>query len=56
MGWQTKVFRFKGLEDMPIVRQMALAWRARNQHRYQIAEIFVNNGFAFEYRKLRTIY
>ncbi len=27
-------------------------WIAANEHRYQIVRIFVNNGYAVEWRKL----
>ena len=30
-------------------------WREANGHRYQIVEIFVNNGYALEVRKLRMV-
>jgi hypothetical protein len=44
--WQTKFF--KTLEQQE-------AWIAKNEHRYQIDIIIVNNGYAVEYRKLRKI-
>ena len=28
-------------------------WINRNDHKYQITVIYVNNGYAVEYRKLR---
>jgi hypothetical protein len=42
--WQTKFFKtFK--------RQAK--WIDKNKNRYQIDIIFINNGYAVEYRKLR---
>ncbi len=32
------------------------AWIAKNEDRYQIVRLFVNNGYAVEYRKLRWVY
>jgi hypothetical protein len=32
------------------------AWLERNQYRVQYVEIFINNGYGIEYRKLRRIY
>lgn len=31
------------------------AWIAANEHRCQIVRLFVNNGYAVEWRKLRVI-
>lgn len=44
--WEVK--RFKTIE-----RQRK--WIADNSARYQINVIFINNGYAVEYRKLRVI-
>ena len=30
-------------------------WIAANAHRYQITPLFVNNGYAVEYKKLRKL-
>ncbi len=30
-------------------------WTESNGHRYQIVPLFVNNGYAVEYKKLRVI-
>ena len=32
------------------------SWMVRNWHRYQITVLYVNNGYAVEYRKLRLVY
>ena len=29
-------------------------WIERNEHRYQITVLYVNNGYAVEYKKLRV--
>ena len=44
--WQIKTF--KTLADQEL-------WIVRNEGRYWIVRLFVNNGFAVEYRKLRMI-
>ncbi len=31
-------------------------WIGANQHRFQIVPLFVNNGFAVEFKKLRRVY
>jgi hypothetical protein len=33
-----------------------LDWINRNDRRYQIVELFVNNGYAVEYKPLRRVY
>lgn len=44
--WQTKHFKsFKQQEE----------WIEANQNRYQISRIFVNNGYAVEYKPLTII-
>lgn len=44
--WQTKHFKsFKQQEE----------WIEANKNRYQISRIFVNNGYAVEYKPLTTI-
>jgi hypothetical protein len=44
--WTTK--RFKSLAAQK-------AWIAANEGRCQIVVLFVNNGYAVEYRKLRIV-
>jgi hypothetical protein len=44
--WQVK--KFSTRKDM-------LKWCENNSHRYQIEQIFVNNGYAVEYRQLKII-
>ena len=44
--WQVKKFNTR--KDM-------LKWCENNSHRYQIEQIFVNNGYAVEYRQLNII-
>ncbi len=44
--WQVK--KFKTLEDKE-------NWVKKNQHRYQIDTIFINNGYAVDYRRLKII-
>ena len=31
-------------------------WIGANQHRYQINVLFVNNGYAVEFKRLRRVY
>jgi hypothetical protein len=44
--WHTKIFKTKEAKDK---------WIERHGHRYQIQEIFVNNAWGLEVRKLRMI-
>jgi len=44
--WQTKTFKTLEAQN---------AWIEKNEHKFQIVVIFVNNGYGVEYRKLRTI-
>lgn len=41
--WETKKFK---------TRNAMLAWIAKNSHRYQWVELYVNNGYAIECKKL----
>ena len=45
--WKIKTFKSK--ESMS-------KWLAKNEHKIQWVEVFVNNGYAVEYRRLRRIY
>jgi hypothetical protein len=53
--WQTKKWRFRTLESAEIARAKMNAWLEKNKHRIQYQEIFVNNAYAIEYRKLRRL-
>lgn len=44
--WQLKLFRPKAAKDK---------WIARHRANYQIAEVFVHNGYGLEVRKLRWL-
>jgi len=44
--WQVKKFK---------TQQALNDWQANNSHRYQIDIIYINNGFAVEYKPLRII-
>lgn len=44
--WNTKTFKTK---------QAMTEWLARNDSKVQWVEIFVNNAYGVEYRKLRVI-
>jgi hypothetical protein len=44
--WTIKHFRSFAAQE---------SWIERNNHRLQIVRLFVNNGYAVEYRKLRMI-
>lgn len=44
--WQTKYFKSAAL---------LAAWTSRNESRYQIIELAVNNGWAVTYKRLRRI-
>ncbi len=45
--WATK--RFKTSHAMA-------NWIGANQHRFQIVPLYVNNGYAVEFKKLRRVY
>lgn len=45
--WKIKLFT---------TREKMQAWLDKHSHRIQWYEIFVNNAYAIEYRKLRRIY
>lgn len=52
--WRTVVFRFRrDGKDIEAARTRRDKWIARHQAHYQIVEIFVNNAFALDVRKLR---
>jgi len=44
--WITKKFKTKDKRD---------AWITKNKHQYQIAEIYVNNSYALDVRRLRVM-
>ncbi len=44
--WETKIFKTK--------KQMN-NWIEKNKSKIQFEEIFIENGFAVEYRKLRVL-
>jgi hypothetical protein len=45
-GWQTKTFKTK---------EAMASFIERNGHRIQCNQIFINNGWGIEYRKLRRV-
>lgn len=45
-GWKIKVFKTKEAMEK---------WLQRNSHKVQWQEVFVNNAYAIEYRKLVKI-
>lgn len=45
--WSVK--RFKSAHDRA-------NWIGANQHRFQIVVLYVSNGYAVEYKKLRRVY
>lgn len=44
--WQTITFKLS--QELE-----ASLWKARNKNNYQIVEVFINNGYCYEYRPLR---
>jgi len=44
--WVTKIFKTKEAKDK---------WIAKNEGKYQIVEIFVNNAYGLDVRRLRII-
>ena len=45
--WTIKTFKTSELMRL---------WLEKNQRSIQYTEIFINNGYALEYRKLRKVY
>jgi hypothetical protein len=45
--WQVKTFK---------TQESMNKFIRKNQSKMQYAEIFINNGYAIEYRKLRRVY
>ena len=45
--WKIKTFKSDELRNK---------WIADNRHKYQTEVIFINNGYAVEYKKLRKVY
>lgn len=37
-------------------RESMNRWIEKNKHKIQYTEVFINNGYCIEYRKLRRIY
>ena len=54
--WKTKLFRFKDEATMKIARAKFDAWLERHRHQIQWEEIFVNNAYVVQYRKLMRVY
>lgn len=46
--WQMKTWKLNERDKME-------EWCRKNEHRYQIEEVFVSNEWAVEYRKLKVI-
>jgi hypothetical protein len=44
--WQIKTFK---------TREKQIEWIVKNFNKYQIEEIFIENGYAVEFKKLRQI-
>lgn len=44
--WEVKIFK---------TREAMQKWIERNGHRYQMREVFVNNAYGLDVRKLRII-
>ena len=44
--WQIKTFK---------TRKAMLRWVSRNESRIQWEQVYINNGYAVEYRKLKII-
>jgi hypothetical protein len=53
--WQTKIWKFKTLDQRPLARQKFDAFITKHGHKIQWHEIFVNNAYGIEYRPLRII-
>ena len=51
MERDTKMWKIKKFKD----RKAQNRWIYDNEHRYKIVVLFVNNGFAVEYKKLLVL-
>lgn len=45
--WELKTFKTQAAQNN---------WIAKNEHKYQIVVIYLNNEYGVEYRKLRKLY
>jgi len=54
--WQSKEWRYKSIRGMERARRRKLSFLYKNIHRYQMNEIFMDNGYCIEYRPLRVVY
>ena len=45
--WKTKEFK---------TREKMNTWIEKNAHKFQWVEVFINNSFGVDYRRLRRIY
>lgn len=51
--WKTRVFRFRSVAGMARARERFAQWVQVHEGRVEWRELFVNNAYAVEYRKLR---
>lgn len=54
--WRTKIWKFKDEASAIAARARMEAWLDRNRHRVQYEEIFIDNAYGIQYRKLMRIY
>lgn len=54
--WYTKLWKFKDEASMVIARAKMEAWLERNRSRIQYEEIFVDNAYGIQYRRLLWVY
>lgn len=50
--WKTKTFYYKSLEHLPTAKKRFNDFKEKNISKYQFVEIFVNNGYAWDYKPL----
>lgn len=54
--WKTKLFRFTNPENARLARARFEAWIERNRDRIEYEEIFVDDAYVIQYRKLMWAY
>lgn len=54
--WNFKQWNFKDYESIEDARQAMQKFINKRLGRIQYCEVFINNGFAIEYRRLKRVY
>lgn len=54
--WQVKIWKFKTQKGSELQLARSRAWLARHERKIQYQQVFVDNAWCIEYRKLRRVY